>query len=543
MILNITGIKLSLDKEVTALSTIVAEILAISQESISSLKVLKKSIDARRNRPPFFVYNVEAVVPDDIVLEKAAYGKAAVTVLQKRKADSYKQDSLSRGSSVSHAQGKRKVVIVGSGPAGIFAALTLAENGIPVLLLERGKKVSERYRDVHNFWERGMLDSESNVHFGEGGAGTFSDGKLTSRAKDPNIQLVKETLVKLGAQSDILIDAKPHIGTDRLSGVLVNFREKLLSLGCDIRFGAKVSDFLIREDRIAGVVVNGKEIDSEFLILAIGQNADDTYTKLHERGVRLAPKPFAMGLRVEHPQELINEMQYGKWRQHFALPPADYFLTARIVHPPRSVYTFCMSPGGRIIGCSSSPGGIVTNGMSGSLRDGFHANSAVVVNVTIGDFSGTPHEPLKGLAFRKYWEEKAFFLGGRNYCAPAQRLLDFLQDWENDISVSTSFLPGVKAALLRDALPPFVTEALKDGLRQFGAKMPGFVCEEAVLVGPETRTSSPVRILRDANGQSVNTAGLYPCGEGAGYAGGIISSALDGIRAAENVIASWGGNR
>jgi hypothetical protein len=274
--------------------------------------------------------------------------------------------------------------------------------------------------------------------------------------------------------------------------------------------------------------------------MAAGQNAGDTYAKLHERGVQLAPKPFAMGLRVEHPQELINEIQYGKWQGHPALPPADYFMTAKVAQPARSVYTFCMCPGGRIIGCSSSPGSIVANGMSGSLRDGFYANSAVVVNVNIDDFSGTHQDPLKGLAFRKYWEEKAFSLGGGNYYAPAERLTDFLQDRKNDKPFSTSFLPGIKAAPMRETLPPFVAEALKVGLRQFGAKMPGFAGEEAVLVGVETRTSSPVRILRDANGQSVNTAGLYPCGEGAGYAGGIISSALDGIRAAENVITSWG---
>ena len=562
MILNITGIRLSLDDTEDALLTTVANLLAIPQNSVSSLKVLRRSVDARRNRPPFIVYAIEAVVPDDIDLAKAG-DKATVSVVSESKASSFvdknpplplynkvgvgefsdKQASVSPHSPFSHMQKNRKVVVVGSGPAGIFAALTLAEKGIPVLLLERGKKVSERCLDVHDFWEAGKLDGESNVLFGEGGAGTFSDGKLTSRSKNLKVQFVKETLVELGAQSDILIDAKPHIGTDRLREVLVNFRKKLISLGCDIKFGARVDDFLIQSDRIAGLVVNGKEMATECLILAIGQNADDTYTRLHERGIRLAPKPFAMGLRVEHPQELINEMQYGKWRQHPALPPADYFLTAKTAHPSRSVYTFCMCPGGRIIGCSSSPGTIITNGMSGSRRDGLHANSAVVVNVTIDDFSGTIEEPLKGLEFRRHWEEKAFASGGHNYYAPAQRLLDFLQDRENGKPISTSFLPGVKAASLRETLPPFVTEALKYGLRQFGTKMPGFASEDAVLVGVETRTSSPVRILRDTSGQSVNTAGLYPCGEGAGYAGGIISSALDGIRAAENIIISLGCSR
>jgi uncharacterized FAD-dependent dehydrogenase len=245
-----------------------------------------------------------------------------------------------------------------------------------------------------------------------------------------------------------------------------------------------------------------------------------------------------MGLRVEHPQLLLNEIQYGKWREHPALPPADYFLTAKSAKGDRSVYTFCMCPGGRIIGCTSEPGRVVTNGMSRSLRDGFYGNSAVVVNVGADDFLGTPQEPLQGLSFRREWEEKAFSLGGGDYCAPAQRLPDFLEEERSEKLLSTSFLPGVTAAPLREALPPFVTDALKEGLRLFDGKMPGFITEEATLVGVETRTSSPVRILRDAKGQSVNTAGLFPCGEGAGYAGGIISSALDGIRAAEGVLDS-----
>ncbi|HLA26622.1 MAG TPA: hypothetical protein VJZ49_01875, partial [Syntrophales bacterium] len=415
---------------------------------------------------------------------------------------------------------------------------------MPVLLLERGKEVSARRRDVEAFWKKGELNRESNVLFGEGGAGAFSDGKLTSRVKNPRIGQVKETLVELGAPPDILIDAKPHVGTDMLRKVVANFREKLLSYGCEIRFGARVSDFLISDGRVAGVVINEKEeIPADRLILAVGQNADDTYLKLCERGVSLAAKPFAMGLRVEHPQELINEIQYGKWWPHAALPPADYFLTARGAEADRSVHTFCMCPGGRIIGCSSETGVLITNGMSRSLREGDFANAAVVVNVRIEDFLGTPLEPLKGLEFRRKWETMAFSLGGGDYSAPAQRLPDFLQDRQSDKLPPTSFLPGVKAALLRETLPGFAAEAIKEGLRQFGRKMPGFITEEAMLIGVETRTSSPVRILRDARGESVNTAGLYPCGEGAGYAGGIISSALDGIRAAGNLIDSLNGHR
>lgn len=546
MILNIAGIKVPLDRGEDTLPAKVAEIFSIPPESVSSLKVRRRSLDARRNRPPFFVYVVEAVVPDKIELKKIAgegivfkvvVGKEALAVVSEDFGNGGKGKPTAPCRPGFPARKNRRVV-VGCGPAGLFAALTLVERGLPVLLLERGKELSARRRDVQDFWDRGELNGESNVHFGEGGAGTFSDGKLTSRVKNPHTARVKRTFAELGAPSEILIDAKPHIGTDRLHSVMIHFREKLTRLGCEMRFGARVSDFLIRKGRAVGVVVNGEEIGTDCVILAIGQNADDTYARIHERGIGLAPKPFAIGLRVEHPQELINGIQYGKWRHYPALPPADYFLTAKSTKPDRSVYTFCMCPGGRVIGCSSDPETVVVNGMSGSLRDGPYANSAVVVNVNADDFSGTFEEPLRGLAFRKHWEHKVFLLGGGDYFAPAQRLTDFLHDREGESLPSTSFLPGVRMALLRDTLPPFVTEALKRGFRAFEGKMQGFISDEAVLIGVETRTSSPVRILRDANGQSVNTAGLYPCGEGAGYAGGIISSALDGIRAAESVLAS-----
>ena len=550
MILNITGIRLSLDEGEDKLAAKSAAILSIPREAITSLRVLRKSIDARRNRPPFIVYVVETVLPDNIHLPDSPGGDVVIRVVEEKERLIFSdgvalktKESLSYRRFFTAGEGQ-KVVVVGSGPAGLFAALTLAEKGVPALLLERGKEIPARCLDVQAFWEKGQLNEESNVHFGEGGAGAFSDGKLTSRVKNPLIGMVKETLVELGAPADILIDAKPHIGTDRLREVVKNLRETLLVLGCEIRFGARVSDLLIRAGRVAGVVVNGKEeITTKCVVLAMGQNSDDTYANLHNRGIRIVPKPFAMGLRVEHPQGLINEIQYGKWRPHSSLPPADYFLTARVKDTDRSVYTFCMCPGGRIIGCSSEKDVLITNGMSRSLRDGDYANAAVVVNVRIDDFLGTPQEPLKGLDFRRKWETMAFSLGGGDYHAPAQRLQDFLQDRESDKLSPTSFLPGVKAALLRKTLPDFATESIKEGLRQFERKMPGFITEEAMLVGVEARTPSPVRILRDAQGESVNTAGLYPCGEGAGYAGGIISSALDGIRAAGNLISSLNGRR
>ena len=525
MVLEISGIAVSLGEGEGVLSGKAAAILGVLPESIESLRVIRRSIDARRRRPPRFIFVVEVSLSHETSwTEKPAKG---VTV---RRIQESREPSFSR----IHLKSGVRPVVIGCGPAGLFAALTLAESGMPPLLLERGKSVVKRASDVNRFWEEGHLNPESHVHFGEGGAGTFSDGKLTSRVKNPLTAGVKNILVELGAPADILTDARPHIGTDRLRALVVRLREKLVELGAEIRFGARVTDFLMERNRIVGVVSNGhEEICTDHLILAIGQSADDTYQKLHERGVRLEPKPFAMGLRVEHPQELINEIQYGKWHRHPELPPADYFLTARIEDMSRSVYSFCMCPGGQIIGCSASTGGVVTNGMSGSLRDGLYANSAVVVNVRVDDFGGD--SPLAGLIFRRQWEERAFVCGGGNYHAPAQRLVDFLKDTISGMVGPTSFRPDVRAASLRETLPGFVAEALKKGFRLFEQKMPGFASTEAHLIGVETRTSSPVRISRGPDGQSVNVAGLYPCGEGSGYAGGIISSALDGIRAARQI--------
>ncbi len=544
MIIHVSGIRVSIAEGEKMLSVRLAGLLSLPEATFSSLKILRRSIDARRHRPPYFVYTVETTVPDNMNLPVATGGDIIIACVPEKK----EVGAVSRGEvdgigprpgeqGRNKALPRAKVVVVGSGPAGLFAALTLAENGILPVLLERGKTVNQRVTDVQAFWKDGVLDRESNVHFGEGGAGTFSDGKLTSRANHPRTRLVKETLAALGAPADILIDAKPHIGTDHLRQVVVNFRKKLLDLGCEIRFAARVSDIECRGGRVAGIIVNEREeILLDCLVLAIGQNADDTYRMLQVRGVELAAKPFALGLRVEHPQPLINEIQYGPWHRHPALPPAEYFLTVRAAEAKRSVYSFCMCPGGRIIGCSSEPGGVITNGMSLGARDGLFANSAVVVNVMPEDFAGSARDPLQGLVFRRQWEEKAFRLGGGDFKAPAQRLTDYLSGRDGDRLPPSSYLPGVKAAPLGEALPEFAHEALREGLAQFDRKMPGFITDEAVLVGVETRTSAPLRIVRDAGGESVGTRGLFPCGEGAGYAGGIISSALDGIRAAEHII-------
>jgi uncharacterized protein len=523
--LRITGIVLSLGEGEEVLQGKVAAILHIPDADVSSLTVIRKSIDARRRKPPRFIYSVDVSTPDGVEATDEAGVK--IEVIEEDKKPFFSPAKIREG---------KRPVIVGCGPAGIFAALTLAERGIPVLLLERGKSVPARIADVQAFWEKGVLKTESHVHFGEGGAGTFSDGKLTSRLANPFTKWIKTRLVDAGAPSEILTDAKPHVGTDRLREVVINLRKRLIELGCEIRFESKVTDFLIHHRKLEGVVVRGnEEIKTDTLILAAGQSAEDTYGKLYELGVHLTPKPFAIGFRVEHPQELIDAIQYGKWRGHPDLPPADYFLTAKLPQMNRSVYTFCMCPGGSVIGCSSEERTIVTNGMSRYRRASPYANSAVVVAVRCEDFTDAAPHPLCGLVFRRQWEERAFILGGEDYHAPAQGLVDFIKDSERTAVNRTSFSPGVKPALLRDTLPPFAVEALKQGIAEFDKKMRGFITEEATLIGVETRTSSPVRISRGPDGQSVNTAGLYPCGEGAGYAGGIISSALDGITAAQKI--------
>lgn len=527
-VLPISGIKLALDEDEKQLSQKVAAILAVSPKDIVNLKIIKKAIDARRNKPPHFVYAVQITIADDLELPNG-FPEVIQIMKPENKLPALHFSKISTP--------KLPVVVTGSGPAGLFAAYLLAQKGLPVMLLERGTSIEKRTKDVQVFWEKGLLHPASNVLFGEGGAGTFSDGKLTSRSKNPNSTWVKEIFVEMGAPASILTDAKPHVGTDLLRHVVINLRNKLIQMGCIIRFETEVTDFVIRRDRIAAIVINEKEeIPTDQLVLAIGQSADDTYTKLLAAGVAMEAKPFAMGLRVEHPQELINSLQYGKWRQHPQLPPAEYFVTAAIPALNRSVYTFCMCPGGEVIGCSAFAGYVLTNGMSKSLRSGKFANSAIVVNVRVEDFAFMGN-PLAGLEFRARWEKNAFLAGGSNYYAPVQRLTDFQKKKTTDSAGPTSFRPGTKPAALDDVLPVFVADALRAGINEFNRKMPGFITGEAHLIGVETRTSSPVRICRGSDGQSETVRGIYPCGEGSGYAGGIISSALDGIKAAENLIA------
>jgi uncharacterized protein len=525
-IIILSGIKLDLGEKEDLLTIKAAASLKIKQSEIKELEIIRKAIDARRSRPPHFVYVLKIVFSSSVKLPREL--DQGIQIIE--------EDVQEIPRLTPARPPKLPVVVIGSGPAGLFAAYILSLRGIPSLILERGEPVEKRVKDVERFWQEGFLNIQSNVCFGEGGAGTFSDGKLTSRSRNPYSSWVKKILVEAGAPPEILIDTKPHVGTDKLRKVIVNLRKNLIEMGCRIKFNTQATDFIIEQETISAVIINGKEeIRTNHAILAIGQSADDTYVKLYERDLQMEAKPFAMGLRVEHPQELINSIQYGKWRNHQQLTSAEYFVKASLPDLNRSVYTFCMCPGGSIIGCSAFAGSLITNGMSNYKRSGEFANSAIVVNVRVDDFT-SGGQPLDGLRFRQLWERKAFVAGGGDYRAPAQKTTDFLKNKASSNVGRTSFLPGVKPAALEEMLPEFVTNSLKRGIKEFDKKMFGFITEESHLIGVETRTSSPVRICRGKDGQSSNIRGLYPCGEGAGYAGGIISSALDGINSAQNLI-------
>jgi len=527
MAILLKNVILSLEEEESALQQKVADLLRISPEQIQKLRIVKKSLDARRKNRIHFIYTLELSLPDEQekgVLDQPSPNLQIEKVLETAPSAPRRTKKKSQP----------RPIIIGTGPAGLFAALKLAENGMPPLILERGKEVPGRVKDVERFWHDGILETESNVQFGEGGAGTFSDGKLYTRVNDPGVSAILQTFSHFGAPAEILFLQRPHIGTDRLRQVVPAMRQHLQQLGAEFKFLTKMTGLKISHGDLRGAILNEEEeIDASILFLALGNGARDTFRMLEDSGVAMEPKPFAIGLRVEHPQRVIDRIQYGPSAGHPRLPPAEYQMTFRS-SKGRAVYSFCMCPGGVVIAASSENRGLVTNGMSLFRRNAPFANSALVVSVRSEDFGG--NGPLAGMEFQCRWEEQAYRLGGGNFRAPAQRVPDFLQIRDSSSIRETTFKRGVAPARLDECLPAFVVESLREALPYFNRKMPGFSSSEAILIGIETRTSSPLRILRKKDYQSQSVRGLYPIGEGSGYAGGIVSSALDGMKAAAAVL-------
>jgi len=502
---------------------LVASLIGISETALRDFQIIRKGVDARRKPRIKLIYTVSFMLAEQEALLDRISTIPGLEWQTQRPATIFTPQ-----------QTKQRIVIAGSGPAGLFTALRLAEYGLIATIIERGQAVEQRAQDVQQFWRDGRLDPESNVQFGEGGAGTFSDGKLTCRSKDPLVPWILQRLTDFGAPPEIRYLAKPHIGTDRLRCVVSAIRHYLLERGFTIRFGCRLSDILVREGAVSAVIVNEREeLPCDRLILAVGHSARDTYELLAAKGLPLEQKPFAMGLRVEHPQELIDRIQYGGPR-HPNLPVADYAVTYNNTGTGRSAYSFCMCPGGIVIGGASEAGGVVTNGMSGQERNSPFANSALVVNVTTGDFGSA--DPLAGVRFQRHWEHQAFLAGGGSYHAPAQNLLTFLKQ-PGKRNVSSSYRPGIVPTELDSVLPDFIIRTLREGIPEFGRKMRGFVSAEATLIGIESRTSAPLRVLRNQQYESIGLRGLYPAGEGAGYAGGIMSSAVDGVKIADTIAA------
>lgn len=517
------NLMLNLGENEDLLPAIVGARFFLQPEEITRFTVVRKGIDARKKPRIKFVYTIEFAVADEERFRSSHQGEDLEYVAEKR------------SPVFERMAGGKRIVIVGMGPAGLFAALRLAEYGLTATIIERGRPVEERLKDVQSFWDRGLLNPESNVQFGEGGAGTFSDGKLTTRLKDQNIRYVLGKFVQFGAPEEILYSAKPHIGTDRLRHVVTAIRMFLAERGFPIAFSSRLTDIVADRGQLAALRINDTdELPCDALVLAPGHSARDTYAMLDHRQVAMEQKPFAIGLRVEHPQELINRIQYGML-SHPQLPAADYALAYNDIKTGRSAYSFCMCPGGVVVAGASEEGGVVTNGMSGYARNSNFANSALVATVQTSDFDSG--HPLAGVEFQRRWEHRAFKAGGSSYLAPAQNLLAFLGKGRGG-RVSSTYRPGICETDLCQVLPKNVHDTLKDGILFFERKMRGFITAEANLTGVETRTSAPLRILRGQDMQSTSVRGLYPVGEGAGHAGGIMSAALDGIRAADLIAQS-----
>ena len=533
--LRLTELKLPLDHAESEIKSAVLNRFQIGPHELLGYSVFRRAVDARKRSAISLIYTLDIDVRNEAALLARWAGDRHISLAPNV---NYRFATCAPEGPVS------RPVVIGTGPCGLFAGLILAHMGLRPIILERGKVVRERTKDTWGLWRRSVLNPESNVQFGEGGAGTFSDGKLYSQVKDPDHygRKVLTEFVKAGAPSEILYIAKPHIGTFRLVTILESIRQTIEALGGEYRFQSKVEDLEIGERRdgsrqVHGVMLgDGTRIATNHVVLAVGHSARDTFQMLWDRGVVIEAKPFSIGLRIEHPQSLVDRCRYGRFAGHARLGAADY----KLVHHcrnGRSVYSFCMCPGGTVVAAASEAGRVVTNGMSQYSRNERNANAGIVVGITPADYPG---HPLAGIAFQRHWEERAFEAGGATYAAPVQRVGDFLalRGSTSLGEVVPSYKPGVRLSDLATCLPDFAVAAIREALPVFDRQLKGFALDDAMLTGVETRTSSPIRIRRDNTYQSLNTRGLYPAGEGAGYAGGIFSAGVDGIRIAEAVALS-----
>ena len=529
--IRLTELRLPIDHAPEDLEVAICKKLAILAKDLIRYEVFKRSYDARKNNILSFIYTLDLSVKDEeAVLKRLAHDPHI------RLSPDTRYHFVTHFDSHIKPQSALRPVVIGFGPCGIFAALTLAQMGLKPIVLERGKPVRERTQDTWGLWRKKILNPESNVQFGEGGAGTFSDGKLWSQVKDPKFhgRKVLQEFVKAGAPEEILYVSKPHIGTFRLVGVVEKMRKEIIELGGEVRFGQKVTGFEISNHVLQGIhLESGDFLEADHVVLALGHSARDTFATLHDAGVYMEAKPFSVGFRIEHPQSLIDRTRLGPHAGNPLIGAADY----KLVHHAkngRSVYSFCMCPGGTVVAATSESNRVVTNGMSQYSRNERNANAGIVVGITPDDFPGGP---LAGIEFQRQIESKAFTLGGSNYEAPGQLVGDFLQGKTSTEfgSVIPSYKPGVHLTDLAESLPAYAIEAIREAIPAFEKKIKGFSMHDAVLTGVETRTSSPLQIKRGPNYQSINTQGLYPAGEGAGYAGGIMSAGIDGIKVAEAI--------
>jgi uncharacterized FAD-dependent dehydrogenase len=531
--IRLSNIKLPLHHDDTALKAAILSILSISEAQFVSFKVFRRGYDARRKKDIYLMYtvDVETTIDDQLLQQFADEPTIKLTPDMRYQYVAQAPQSFAE-----------RPLVIGFGPCGLLAGLVLAQMGYKPIILDRGQDVRQRTKDTFGFWREKTLNTESNVQFGEGGAGTFSDGKLYSQVKDPKhySRKVLHEFVEAGAPEEILFVSKPHIGTFRLVSMIEKMRAKIIALGGEIRFGCRVDDLNIEEGQVTGVTLaNGETLSSRHVVLAVGHSARDTFQMLCDRDVYIEAKPFSVGFRIEHEQSMIDKARFGPNAGNEILGAADYKLVHHCKNG-RSVYSFCMCPGGTVVAATSEEQRVVTNGMSQYSRNERNANSAVVVGIDPSDYPG---HPLAGIEFQRALESKAYVMGGSNYDAPAQTVGDFLKGQTSTAlgKVKPSFTPGIKLTNLADALPDYCIEALREAIPAFNRKINGFALDDALLTGVETRTSAPINIKRGDDFQSINTRGLYPAGEGAGYAGGIMSAAIDGIKVAEAVALSISG--